>query len=429
MWRKAVPVAATIGVGRVPSAERLAWFSWRTASSRFLLCASVVFASTFGGSLAAAEFPDGLTKFHAALAALRAGERERPVVVLHLGDSHIALDHLTGVLRQNWQAAYGDAGRGLPPGSPYPYYAPQGYQVSMNRDWISYSSLTGRAPGPFGMSGFRVEASVGGASISLETDHVVRLVEIEAYGGPATGSVFLKLDGAAPLRLSTRRPSPGVVFLRVPAADAQTVLLTTVGDGPVALLGWSMLSAEQGVRYDSYGISGATLNVIDHWDDAIVDGEIARLAPDLIMLGYGTNEGFNDRIDVRAYGARYDALVTRLQRLSPTTSIVTLGAFDGARRARDSDRAHCRDGWVTPPKLGALREMQRQVMRDRGGAFIDGSRVMGGACGISEWVQMDPPLAWPDHVHLRSEGARRGGNLIWRQLMPDAESDVSLTDR
>jgi lysophospholipase L1-like esterase len=362
-----------------------------------------------------------LERFYAALDALKSGQRRGPVTILHLGDSHIALDHMTGVLRSRWQAAFGDAGRGLAPGSPYPYYAPQGYAVTMTGPWDVASSLKAGAAGPFGIEGFRVSSADPSAEIVLETPHEIGAVEIDAAGAPDSGSLLLTIGDAAPLRLSTRVFPAGLVHLRVPAA-AHRVRLTPAGDGAVRLLGWAMPSGKPGIRYDSYGISGVTADVVDRWDDAVVDEQIGRLSPDLIMLGYGTNEGFNDGVDIEAYATRFAALLVRLRRLAPNASIVVLGSFDGARRARPGAAQTCGDGWMTPPKLGPLREKQRKVAARLGAAFVDGSQIMGSACGIEGWVKASPPLAWPDHVHLRPEGARRAGAALWAELMGDYEA-------
>jgi lysophospholipase L1-like esterase len=358
----------------------------------------------------------GLAHFYGALDALKTGTRKTPVTILHIGDSHIALDHMTGVLRARWQSAFGDAGRGLPPGVAYPYYSPQGYKVAMTGPWAVASSLKAGVPGPFGLQGFRISSASADAQVTLETAHEIGAVEVDAAGGPGSGSLLLKIGDAAPLRLSTRASAPGLVRLRVPAAAAHRVMLGPAGDGPVTLLGWALPTGRPGIRYDSYGISGATVDVVSHWDAAIVDEQIKTLAPDLIMLGYGTNEGFNDGIDLNAYAARFEALIVRLKRLAPEASIAVLGSFDGARRAKPGEAKTC-DGWMTPPKLAPLRKVQRQVAARMGAMFFDGTRVMGQACGMEQWVRATPPLAWPDHVHLRPEGARRAGAALWAELM------------
>lgn len=423
MWRKAVLAVATTGAGVRSRAEcmtvamrmaRLA--SWRRVGILFVFPA-LISACAAAPNCPEVAPPPGLQKFYTALDAVKSGRRKTPVNILHLGDSHIALDHMTGVLRARWQAEFGDAGRGLPPGVAYPYYAPQSYSVTMSGPWDVASSLKASADGPFGIAGFRVSSASTAAEIKLQTAREINAVEIDAVGEPASGSLLLRIDDAAPLRLSTRNALPGLVRLHVPAAAAHRVSLSPAGDGPIALLGWAMLTGKPGIRYDSYGISGATVDVIDHWDAAIVDEQVRRLAPDLIMLGYGTNEGFNDRLDIKAYAARFEALIERLKRLAPEASIAVLGSFDGARRARPGDVKTCGDGWATPLKLGPLREVQRLVAQRTGAAFFDSSRVMGSACGMEQWVRATPPLAWPDHVHLRSEGARRAGAALWTDLM------------
>lgn len=54
-----------------------------------------------------------LAPFYAALGKLEAGSASEPMTILHLGDSHIAADHITGEVRRLLQARFGDAGRGL----------------------------------------------------------------------------------------------------------------------------------------------------------------------------------------------------------------------------------------------------------------------------------------------------------------------------
>ena len=361
--------------------------------------------------------PPGLSRFHAALDALEAGRRDAPVTILHLGDSHIALDHMTGALRAHWTAAFGDAGRGLPPGNAYRYYAPQGYRVAMAGNWQVASSLRADAPGPFGLQGYRVSGRDPGAVMTIETEAATGEIEIDAMGAPASGALLLTIDGAAPLRLRTRAAKEELVQLSVPAAAAHRIALSPAGDGEVTLLGWAMLTGKRGVRYDSYGVSGATIDVVDHWDEATVDRQIERLSSDLVILGYGTNEGFGEAINLDAYAVKFERLVRRFGRLAPQASIAVIGAFDGERRAEPGTAGTCGDGWRVPARLDGLRDVQAEVARKTGAFYFDASRVMGRPCGTDQWARATPPLAWPDRVHLRPEGARRMGEAIWRILM------------
>ena len=361
--------------------------------------------------------PAELQSFHAAIAAVDAGVRTYPLTVLHLGDSHISLDHLTRALRQRWQARFGDAGRGLMPGVPFRYYAPDGFELSMEGPWSVVSSLPQASDGPFGLQGFRASASGPDAVATLQRPAPFNSITLEVAGGPDTGAVMLKLGDAAPFRLSTRRDAPGLVRLTVPAASGRAVL-RPAGNGPVHLLGWSVALApadgRPGVRYDSHGIVAATAAVSTRWDEGIVAAQLAALKPDLVILGYGTNEGFGDGLDRGAYKALVGGLMDRIASAVPDASFALLGPFDGARQGKGEP---CGDGWATPPRLATVRAALQELADERGAWFWDGADAMGGRCAVHRWAMAEPPLAYADRVHLRPAGAALLGEALWTALM------------
>ena len=366
----------------------------------------------------------GLEKFHEAVKQVETGERSHPLTVLHLGDSHISLDGFTRGLRTRWQAEYGDAGRGLMPGVPFRYYAPDGYAVSMTGPWDVFSSLPADASGPFGIQGFRVEGSAREAAITLASDTPLSGISIEAYGGPEAGAILLRLGEAAALRLQTRQVEPGYIRFHVPAANVGEVRLSPAGTGPVRLLGWAVEKAAlPGVRYDSHGIVAATAAVTTRWDAAIVRSQIAALRPDLVILGYGTNEGFNNGLDPEAYRALVDGFAGLVAEAAPGASLALLGPFDGARQGSGET---CEGGWSTPPKLDAVRSALRGIAAMRGGYFWDGGAAMGGRCAADRWARTEPPLMFADRVHLRAAGGELLAASLYEGLMGGAcrKSDV-----
>jgi hypothetical protein len=71
------------------------------------------------------------------------------------------------------------------------------------------------------------------------------------------------------------------------------------------------------------------------------------------------------------------------------------------------------------------------VTQSRGHAFWDWSAVMDGECGLHAWATADPPLAFPDHVHLKPEGYRISADALFDALMADyaryrAEADAGV---
>ena len=357
----------------------------------------------------------GLENFHAAVKEVDAGARSHPLTVLHLGDSHISLDGFTRGLRARWRERFGDAGRGLMPGIPFRYYAPDSYTLSMDGPWAVFSSLPADASGPFGIQGFRIEAASREAVLTLSSEEPVSGIELEVYGGPEAGAILLTLGRAAALRLQTRQPEPGYIRFRVPAANVREIRLSPAGTGSVTLLGWTALkSASPGTRYDSYGIVAATAAVTTRWDSEIVRAQISALRPDLVMLGYGTNEGFNDRLDMAGYRALVDGFAGLVSEVAPGASLALLGPFDGARQ--DGGKT-CEDGWATPPRLEAVRGTLREIAAARDGFFWDGGLAMGGRCAADRWARAEPPLMFADRVHLRAAGGELLAASLYEALM------------
>jgi lysophospholipase L1-like esterase len=385
--------------------------------------AALLIAVTPSISLAAqCVVPQGLERFRDVVEKVEAKERTRPLTVLHLGDSHISLDNFTRGLRKRWQEAYGDAGRGLMPGVPFRYYAPDGFNVGMSGAWDIASSLPADTSGPFGIQGFRVSGSDASAVMTLHAEQPLTRIEIDAYGGPDTGAFLLKLGDAAALKLQTRREAPGLVRLSVPAAHVRDVRLSPVGGGAIHILGWSFSSsASPGVRYDSFGVVAATASITARWDNEVVRQQIAALKPDLVILGYGTNEGYDNGLDLDGYRRLVAGFIDLIEAAAPDASIVLLGPFDGARQGTG---AACGEGWATPPKLEGVREVLRSLSAARGAFFWDGGAAMGGRCAADEWARTDPPLMYADRVHLRVAGAERLSAALWAALMGPGKGAV-----
>lgn len=401
-----------------------------------------------------------LLPFYETLYALETGRSDGPVRILHLGDSHIAGDRFSGALQARFADRFGDAGRGaFPPGTPFPYYRRQGFEIEASGAWTVFSSLNGPGVGPFGLSGYRAESASPDAVMTMRVAGSVPLahVRLDLLEQPGGGTLAVEVDGAPAGAFATDGPVPGLMQVMLDGRTATRVTLRPQGDGPVALLGWGGEGTGPGVLYEAQGVPGATLSVMDAWDEEIVSTQLGVLKPDLILLGYGTNEGFDDALDPALYEARLERRIAALRAQAPSASLVVLGAFDGARlpawvepeasaeqpaprsalpcaplalneqatygalsAARDPVLAR----WHAPPNLARVRAAQAQAAREVGIGYWDGAAAMGGACAIHRFVFTEPPLAYGDHVHLTPAGAETMAERLWTHLMRPYESLV-----
>jgi lysophospholipase L1-like esterase len=384
-----------------------------------------------------------LAAFYDALLKLEGGSAPTPVTVLHLGDSHIASDRITGEVRRLLQARFGDAGRGLMmPGFPFPYYKAPGFTFEKSGKWAVANSLTD--DGVYGVSGVSLTASSADASLKLiSTTGPFASAEVSLLAAPGNGHAVI-IAGTLREEVATGAEQRSVLRVALPG-KASSVRIEASGDGPVTVLGWSVDSGRAGVRYVNLGIPGASALTTNRFDRVLAASDIKAIAPQLVVLGYGTNEGFNDDLDLAAYEKDYVRLIALIKDAAPEASLIILGPLDGARHPSfaktaskaglpcrplsDSERVNydqllsAKDQgmarWYTPPKLDEVRSVLAHIAGRYGAIYWDLSKVMGGPCSIDRWVKAEPPLGLPDHVHLSDEGSRRIGRAIYEALIAD----------
>lgn len=384
------------------------------------------------------------------LAQLEAGQADRPVRLLQVGDSHTAGDRFSGQMRARLQTRFGDAGRGmLPPGVPHDYYSPTDVSAAMEPAWQVHRAWSRDRTGLFGLSGFRAETAQGGAAMTLGVEGAgADTLYLETVDRPGAGSLILAADGREVARLSTDGAGPRAVNRRVDLpAGTRAIRVTAAGDGPVALLSWTVERATDGVVYDSLGTVGARVTLLDRIDAAAMADRFSARPIDALVVAFGTNEGFDDTLDAQAYAADYAQAVDRLARAAGGVPVIVVGPPDGARLPRSCadgsdarDRIACRPlsaaetanysslfsdpapgsaacVWHAPPKLDAVRRAQADIAQSRGWLFWDWSAVMGSPCGIAQWALADEPLAWGDRIHLRSQGYALSADRLFNEVM------------
>jgi lysophospholipase L1-like esterase len=367
-----------------------------------------------------------LLPLYRALLPLEGGAGRAPVVIVQIGDSHTANDSFSGRMREQFQQRFGDAGRGvLPPGVPYRYYRPDRVSVT-EQGWSVVSSFRNDATGPFGVTGLRQHADrPAEMTLSVSDPGDLDHAEIEVLRQPAGGTIDVGLDRGAHASFSTNAPTAQAAWLAVPSASgSRTLTLRARGDGPVDVLAWSVSRGRPGVIYANLGTIGASVDLMDRWDQALLRQDLAHLAPTLIVLAFGTNEGFRDSTDPAAYAATFAARLRELHAAVPGAALLVLGPPDGdRRRRRDSfEPPACGDpNWAAPPRLDAIREVERTVSARENAYFWDWRAAMGGECSMLRWAATRPPLAAPDHVHLYAPGYHVTAEALFRAIMEGYE--------
>ncbi len=375
-------------------------------------------------------YAQGLGAFYQALDALQSGRSAAPVQILQIGDSHTANDGFSGRMRELFQARFGDAGRGImPPGIPFRYYRPS--QVTATATgWQTIGSLNAGNPGPFGLAGVRQHAT-GPADMTLQETEPGGLgdVWVEALGQPGGGTLDAARDGAGTLSFSTNVARSGPLWLKMPAGTPDSsVTLRARGNGPTDVLAWSAIRPQPGVTYSNLGTIGATVEEIGRFDHAIMQSELRRLHPALILIAFGTNEAYSHKTDMATYPTLYAQWVQSVHETAPWASIVIIAPPDGNR-----DAAHARPGdtacpppesgpaehtrWTVPALLAQIRDVERRFAAEHGYFYWDWSQAMGGMCSMQALARTVPPMGAPDHVHLFKPGYRATAEKLYAAII------------
>ncbi|ODA67482.1 hypothetical protein A7A08_01514 [Methyloligella halotolerans] len=377
--------------------------------------------------------------FYDALLGLETGKGHETVTVLHLGDSHIAADRITKDIRSRLQARFGDAGRGLMmPGFPFPYYRAEGVTFDKTGDWQAANSLTD--DGAYGITGVSLSASSPDATLSLSADKPYQSAEVSFLVGPGQGKAVIG-EGDQRQTVDTQAADRGV--LRVSVGGGKSLSIAPTGEGKITVLGIATGQDTPGIRYVNLGIPGASVLTTRRWSDRLVAQDLEALSPQLVVVGYGTNEGFQDGLDMEAYRAEYEGLIAKIRSSLPNATLLILGPTDGAKLptyAKFDDALSLRCApltsgeisrydeflsgksdalarWYPPPKLAEVRKVLKETAEKQGALYLDLEEVMGGPCSIHRWAQSEPALALPDHVHLSDLGSEKIAQAIVDDLM------------
>lgn len=370
---------------------------------------------------------EAIAPFLAKLRSARAGAGT-PVHIIQIGDSHTAGDNITQGWRSRLQAAHGYGGRGvLAAGRPYQGYITWGVTASQTSGWRVNATFGARyqdGGAPLGISGFTQTVSAADETVGVTADSPDQnfdRVILCAIAQPGGGTFILRMGGEEhrwSLDAPTTQPACRSVDSQYPVGSAS---VTTEDAGIVSITSFATFRRRGGVVLSNLGVVGSQLSHFGRTDDAVLRAEFAAYRPDLIVLAYGTNEGFSPSGSGDGFENSIRAQVQRVRRLAPNVPIMLLGTPDaGTSNAGLSGGMMCGAGWYEPRLLSVVREAQVRVARSLHLAFWNWASAMGGRCSSFQWVATAQMRG--DHVHFTRPGGDRIGSLIDADVSRAAQS-------
>jgi lysophospholipase L1-like esterase len=376
------------------------------------------------------------------------------LTILQIGDSHTSADFLTGALRKRLQQRYGSGGPGyITAGRPHIGVRSSAVKVSASPGWTYQAIQKSENVGEFWLSGFNAVATAPGEALAFAADVPMTFdsIEIEAVRRPGGGSIDISLDGAVKSSYDLDAEKVQPVVLRLLPSGVTTdrvrqIEIKTKSQGSVSIASVAIYNRQSGVAYNSIGYPGATVDLLNKFDPALLADDLRRLNPQIVVLSFGTNEASKKNLDLVRYEQTYEKAIDRIKAVLPAAQIVLIGPPDGDERAPHcagkSAEAVCRTNvleappppaagaapakpadcdWHPLPKLEAVRDIERRIAERRGLAFWNWAAIMPRECGAHRWAQASPALMAPDHVHFTIGGYNKSAERFLDTLIPVIE--------
>ena len=333
--------------------------------------------------------------------------------VAHFGDSLVHGGYAAEIARSRLQGLGGSAGRGMV----FPYaiaktYSQNDFKSTFTGDWLTANSLHQPPRLPVGVSGFVARTSAVDASFTLNF-----------FTAPESGKKIVKLLYSANAATYTLRAQSGN-FLHdvvVPGGEAQpksqmlelsfpemsdTLRFEIRNSSPkngqfFEVHGVSIENSTLGVVYHNLGVGGATYGAL--LGQTYFEEQSGQLAPDLIVLDWGTNDLVNKNSIPPELEKNMVQTIQRVKAKHPRAIIVVTSVQDFNVRRRNVALT-----WD-------FASLARRVAFENDCLFYDWYRIAGARGSMNIWTAYG--LASPDNIHLTGLGYAVKGELFAQALL------------
>jgi lysophospholipase L1-like esterase len=376
----------------------------------------------------------GLDQFYAALWRTERKEAGAVTRVTHYGDSPTTADLITGDIRAQLQARFGDAGHGfILLAKPWAWYQHRGVSLSGAGWQIAPATHFEIKDGFFGLGGVSFTAGASARTRIRLDDPGQSRFELYYLQQPGGGTVTVTTKGATrdtardtakdTTPETTQATTQATTVTEIPtASDAKSpgfALFTVAGgaselelrtEGQVRLFGLTAEKPGPGVVYDSLGLNGASITVLSHtFNQQHWAAELRQRNPNLVVINYGTNEAdFPEFVD-KHYEKELREAIRRVRAALPGASILVMSPMDRGHLTGPGEI----ETMATIPRIVAT---QRRVAQDTGCGFFDTFAAMGGSGTMARWYASQPRLVSADFIHPYPAGGKIVATVFVKQI-------------
>jgi lysophospholipase L1-like esterase len=327
------------------------------------------------------------------------------VRILHIGDSHIQPDNLSGITRKKFQTTYGNGGRGLV----FPYTlaktnGPKDFMATSATAWSNSWIINYPHKFNIGLPGIGIKSTTetGAFSLDLRKDSVINPYTkgflLYSLNDPKKGSVTINNV------FSKSYSQPHFDTLSFQSSKPLNKLDVSFSGASLTLHGVYVENDKHGVVYNSAGVAGARYR--DYLRNDYFIKQMPLFNPDLVIVSLGTNESYDPSFTEVGFRQIVDSMFTMIHSTLPKASVlITL----------PSENYRLKGGVASVnQRILIISGILREASIKHGFAVWDLYEAMGGEGCMLEWKKAG--LVNEDHVHYLRKGYNLQGELLFEAL-------------
>jgi lysophospholipase L1-like esterase len=257
------------------------------------------------------------------------------VNIVHIGDSHIQADFMSGIMRQKLQEVFGNGGRGLV----FPYQlamsnAPVDISSSSNITWEFNRLAHPEINIVPGVSGFVIKSSSKIANINFELKDVngknrpFKKINFFFDTCHTTSWLIRVPENPAPFLINNEEIDTSFRFRTVvlDSPASKFSMATLPSDSDKYFYGMTLENDSPGILYHTLGVNGARYEQFNmapkFWD------QLSSLKADLYIVSLGTNEAQKTDYTDSAFLNAVKIFINNLNKVSPGAQVLITTAPD-----------------------------------------------------------------------------------------------------
>lgn len=342
-------------------------------------------------------------------------EKKGVISIVHIGDSHIQPDFMTGLIRTNLQKFFGNAGRGIV----FPYQlaqsnAPFDILSSSGTSWQFNRLAHPEIPITVGVSGFCIQSAANDAAFSLsikQEENNPQLFNHLKFFLDSSSSWILQTNNNEPIQI--RNENNDSSFLKEIFLEHNTdgfILTSVPSDNLKSFYGVSLENSNAGILYHTIGVNGARYESFN--EAPLFWKQLASLNADLFIVSLGTNEAQKTDFNEISFQQQVNLFLKNLKIASPKAVILITTPADSYYKRRKPNVILKR---VCTSLSGFCNHNKIPLW--------DLYRISSGYGSAYNWLRNG--FMNKDRVHFTPEGYQIQGNLLFNAFAKGYNNYIS----